>query len=182
MKLKYQDGRSVFSMMNEGLGVLTKQRKLRKKKNIRTFCALTYGFINLIPTFFLVLLTIFLFSLNIDFFFLSWLPILIVMELGIHFVYFTSFFVSFFRRKREKRVGKLLINEEGIRDVVGKKDKVFLPWNEVLLVVSKKYSLTILSRGTNYIIIASSFKDKVITAIRKYNPDIQIVVGKKGLS
>lgn len=169
-------------MMNEGLGVVHQEKKLSKKKKVRIFSALTYGFINLIPTFLLILFTLFLSTLDIDFFFLSWLSILIVIELGIHFFYFLAFFVSFFRRKREKRVGKLVINEEGIKDVVGKKDKVFFPWQEVLLVVSKKHSLTILSRKTTCIIIDSCFKDKVITAIRKYNPNIQIVVLEKGHS
>ncbi len=159
-------------MLNEGLGVMIRQKKILKHPNKRVRGALGYGLINLIPTALLIAFTVWLYEIQLNIFFLPFLPILIGIEILIHIIYFLYFFCFFLKRKKEKRVGKLVIDETGIKDMVGKKEKTEISWENIDFIVKKKYAVTILSKQASYIIVESSLKDKIWMAVRKYNQEV----------
>lgn len=175
MRIKYDMNDNYFKCYNESQGIIAKRSDIIKNPKIKLHGYIERGFIHLFLIFIILIffaVTTYIITENVDF---NLLYKISSVLLGLIFLYFGIFLISYSFENKKIHSGELEVDAEGIKDYSDTGMVIGFSWNNIKAIVIKKHTITILTDSQIYIFMDIEYKDRLLLAIERYNKDLLII-------
>lgn len=175
MRIKYDMTDNYFKCYNESQGIIVNKDEIIKNPKFKLYNYIEKGIINII-----LILIIFICSRILSYMIGSnimsrILDIICIVSFGLMILYFVVFYIGYSIEKRRKHFGNLEVDAEGIKDFSADGMVIGFSWDNIKAVVIKKHTINILTDNSIYFFIDVKYKERLLIAIERYNPNLLII-------
>ena len=168
-RIKFRNFRDYLELKS----IIFSKRRLLKNKNSKLFNIFSVLYITLLALAFTLFLGLLNISNNYNLFINILLTLFIFINVYI-FIVLLIFYIQFYKNKKN-RYGKLIVDEDGLIDVVDKGYIFGFTWDKIDLIVKGKYSTVIFSKLWYCLYISNDVSEDLLKEIKKHNKNIKIV-------
>ena len=176
MKIKYDMSKNYWNTHNEAQAIVMMRKKLLRNKNARIGNIFRSGIFYGIG---ILIVSIFYFvckKIGVEELFLnviSDLLLFLILFLALYFILiFATYFINY---KSSTHKGILKIDEKGLEDKEENGKVTSMPWENILLVVVGKYTVTFVTNTKKVIFVNIGNKKDILKALQTYQADLLVI-------
>lgn len=175
MRIKYDMDENYFKCYNESQGIIVNKNEIIKNPKFKLYNYVEKGLINI-----LLIIIILICSKVLEYMlgpniFTRILELISNVSLGLMILYFVLFYFGYSIEKGRKHEGYLEVDSEGIKDFSSDGMVVGFSWENIKAVVIKKHTINILTDNSIYFFIDITYKERLLIAIERYQPNLLII-------
>lgn len=175
MRIKYDMTNSYFKCYNESQGVMIAKEEILRNPKAKLYTYIGKGFVHTLLIFFIWILSKILYvydnTNNITKVLDGFCVIALILICLYYFIFITGYLVE----KRKKHIGNFEVDITGIKDISDNGTIIGFSWNNIKAVVIKKHTVNIITDSSIYLFMNIKYKDRLLNAINRYNPNLPII-------
>lgn len=175
MKIKYDMNKNYFRCYNESQGVMMAKNEILKNPKAKIYNYVEKGIINILLVVIIYILSKILLFFDNTNMIVKMLNIIVIIALCLIILYFLVFFIGYFVEKSKNHIGNLEVDATGIKDLSDSGMIVGFTWDNIKALVIKKHTINIITDSSIYLFIDITYKERLLKAIERYNPDLTII-------
>lgn len=176
MKIKYDNQKNYWKCHDETLGIYLMKKKLLKNPQSKIHGSIywTLYYVGIVLMILLMNCYFYCFDKKSFSAFINFFNVIMILIIALILVQLISIFVLYFKNKKRGN-GVLKINKEGLTDVMDIGRTYICPWDKVLFVAIKKYTVTFILDDRVLIFVEIKHKKDILEALQTYQRDLLVI-------